>query len=652
MAHTLANVLRAEIDFGQLPAATPPSIRELLRRCLDRDVRNRLRDIGEARITLENPRRADPEPAPSASRTGWLLPTVAVLLLVALGLGYVAYRRATGESSVLRMSVLPPEKAIADLVAVSPDGRRIVFVATQEGRSELWVRELDSPSVRPLEGTENATYPFFSSDSGSIAFFQGGKLKRMAAAGGPVLTLCDAVNGRGGSWSQNGVIVFSPSIGTGIFRVAASGGEATPVTEVNPASGENAHRMPWFLPDGHHFLYTARNNDPERSAINIADLDSKERRNILAASSNAIYSPPGHLLFLRGAALMAQPFDASSAHLKGEPLPIVEQVRFDALNLTGRFSVSRNGVLAYLSGSMTSGFPGGPAGRVQLTWFDRSGRVTGTVGEPGVITWPSISPDGRAVAFDRVDQNGHSDIWLYDQARRTESRFTLDSPSSAYPIWSPNGSHIAYSSTRVALPSVVAQKPVSGAGASEILDSSTTPARPTDWSRDGRYVVAQVLDPRRNSDVWVLPQFGDRKAFPYLHADYNEQFGKLSPGGKWLAYTSNETKRDEVYVQTFPSPEGKWQVSTNGGTRPVWSRNGKELFFIDPGRRVMAVEVRGGAKFEAGVPKTLFATRFAVGGSTWFDVSDDGRFLIPNEAEEAGTSPISVVINWSASLKR
>jgi serine/threonine protein kinase/Tol biopolymer transport system component len=651
VSHTLADVLRAEIDFSKLPAETPLAVRELLRRCLDRNVKDRLRDIGEARIILQNTQPAEPAAAPAVapSRNGRLWPAIASLLLLAtVALGYLAYRHVNEEPRLLRLSVLPPEYSGADMPAISPDGRRIVFIATQEGQSGLWVRELESLSARYLEGTGRASLPFWSPDSRAIAFFQSGKLKKIDAAGGPALTLCDAPLGRGGSWGKEGVIVFVPGIGTGIFRVPAVGGPATPVTSVDRASGENAHRMPLFLPDGRHFLYTARNNDAEKHTIYLADLNSKDRRRVLTAASNAQYSPPGFLLFMRGQTLMAQAFPASTAQVEGEPVPLASQVRFDSLNLAGRFSVSQSGVLLYLSGPV--GYGG--AVEAQLTWFDRSGTVTGRIGQPAIVQSPSISPDGRTVAFARTDQTGHADIWLYDMARGTESRFTFESTSSQMPVWSPDGSHIAYTSIRPGVPLVVVKKPVGGTGETETVESLN--AQATDWSRDGRYIMAQVVAPKTNVDIWVLPQFGDRKPFPYIHTDFAERMARLSPNGRWLAYQSDETTRDEIYVQTFPTPGGKWQVSTNGGTQPVWSRDGKQLFFLDLERKMTAVEIGSGERFQAGVPKTLFPTRFVGSGlASWFDVSKDGRFLIPNQVGEAAAGvPINVVINWTAGLKK
>ena len=652
ISHTLAHVLTAPVDFSALPAEIPAAIRELLRRCLDRNVRNRLRDIGEARVALQNPKRVETAVAPVARRsTGLWAIVAAILLLATLALGYVAFRHVTEQTPVLRLSVLPPEKATADMEAVSPDGLRLAFVGTLDGKNQLWVRELDSLASRQLSGTEGATYPFWSPDSRAIAFFQAGRLKRIDAAGGPALTLSDASNGRGGSWNQDGVILFAPGVGTGIFRVAATGGNAIPVTELDLASGENAHRSPAFLPDGRHFLYTARNNEAEKNAVYVADLKSKERRTILAASSNAVYALPGFLLFVRERTLMAQPFDAAGAQTKGEAVPVADLIRYDGLNLVGRFSVSHNGVLTYTSSATAIGPSGLAWGSVQLTWFDRTGNVVGTIGTPGISTIPAISPDGHTVAFDRVEaQSGSMNIWLHDLARGTESRFTFNAPLNQIPVWSPDGTHIAFSSALSGKPLALVQRAIGGTAQDEILDSERS-LRPSDWSRDGRYIIGAVMDPKTKLDIWVLPLFGDRKAFPYLNMEYNESWAKLSPNGQWLAYTSDETKRSEVYVQSFPHPGRKSQISTDGGIRPVWSRDGKQLFFIGPGRKMMAVDVNAGASFEAGVPKPLFDSRLGAGNAT-FDVSKDGRFLIPARVEEAGSEPITVVINWTAGLKK
>jgi Tol biopolymer transport system component/predicted Ser/Thr protein kinase len=666
VSHTLADVLRAPIDFGKLPQDSPEAIRDLLRRCLDRDVKNRLRDIGEARVAiaryLANPsagEAAAPRSAATVSHT-WKYAAEA-LTVAALAPGFVAYRHATEETPVLKVTVLQPEKAEFNrnsLMAVSPDGRHLAFIATLDGKDSLWVRDLDSLAARSLTGTDGASDPYWSPDSRSIAFFAGGKLKRMGFAGGPALTLCDANSPRGGSWGNKDVIVFAPDQGShGIYRVPAAGGAAAPVTVPDRELGEATHRFPSFLPDGRRVLYSAVNQVREKTAVYVADLEAKDnsrnRQPVVTGFTRALYAAPGYRLFLRETTLMAQPFDAAKGQATGEAVPLAEQVDTSLLVPTrGEFSSSQNGVLAYTSG--------GTAGNAQLTWFDRSGKAKGTVGPPGPVRWVAISPDGNAAAFDRLDpQTRVTDIWLHDLARGADFRFTFDSKSSYMPVWSPDGSQIAFASNRDGTANLY-QKATGGVAHDEALDKSYRGKRPTDWSRDGRYIIEELEFGKTGYDIWVVPvnhgNSGGRKPFPYLQTDFNESFAKLSPNGQFLAYQSDETKRYEIYVQTFPTPGSKWQVSTNGGTHPVWSRDGKELFFI-ANQQMMAVAISGGSQkpgeqFAAGIPKPLFNTRFVPDANSWFDVSKDGRFLIPIPVESAGNAPMTVVINWPAALKK
>jgi serine/threonine protein kinase len=633
-AEILASVMKDEPSLDPLP----PAARSIVDRCLRKDPRKRWQAIGDVRLALEEPPDAPAGDLRSSSKLPWIL--VAFATVAVAMLGFVSFRHFTEEKRILKLSVLPPEKATfstGSLLAVSPDGRRLAFVANDL----LWVRDLDSLSARPLPGTEGAAEPFWSPDSRFIAFFADGRLKKTGMAGSPVLTLCDAPLGRGGSWSKDDVIVFAPNDGGGLSRVAAAGGIVTQATELDQALSEASHRLPWFLPDGRHFLYTAWST-PEKTAVYLAELDSKTRRRIVVAVSNAVYSPPGYLLFLRERTLMAQPFDAGKAEITGDPVPVADQIDHSSyIGTQGQFSLSQNGVLAYTSG----------IGQIQqLTWFNRYGKVVGTVGTPGTLGKSMISPAGNAVVVDRVDlQTGLKGLWEYDLARGTASRLTFNSKADDIsPIWSPDGSHIAFSSSRDGGWDLF-QKAISGPD--EILDKAPHTKHALDWSNDGRYIIEEVRDPKTSkteSDIWVLPLFGDRKPFPFLHAEFNETGGRLSPNGRWLAYFSDETKSDEVYVQTFPIPGGKWQVSTNGGAIPVWSRDGKELFFIGADQRMMVVEVNDGAKFEASVPKPLFQVP---GGYSWFDVSKDLRFLIPTPVEQSARLPITVVINWTAGLK-
>jgi eukaryotic-like serine/threonine-protein kinase len=663
ISHTLADVLRGEIELKKLPSATPLSIRELMRRCLDRRLKSRLRDIGEARVAIEE-YLADPK-AGSAEGTGttgshptrrailpWMV--AAGLALIALALGFVSFRHVTEEARVSKFLVLPPEKAMFHptyLPAVSPDGRRLAFTAWADGKFSIWVRDLDAVAARLLLGTEGGYSPFWSPDSRFIGFFANGKLKKIDVAGGPAVSVCDVVGGRIGSWSTNDVIVFPPRSNSPLVRVPAAGGTPTPVTQLDLAFSERDHHFPWFLPDGRHFLYTAESSDPEKIAVYVADVDAngdlKARRRVLVASSNVVYVSPGYLLFMREGTLMSQPFDAGKAQTTGDPVPIAEQVDYITSNSQGQFSSSQNGVLAYISASTSP--------NAQLTWFDRSGRAAGTVGTPGNVLSPAISPDGATVAFYRYDpQKNVSDIWLYDVKRGTESRFTFNSRNSNSPVWSPDGSRIAFASNRDGDGSQyhLYLRGVTGAAQDEDLGKAAgTFTAAKDWSHDGRYIVEFVFDPKTKGDIWVLPLFGDRKPFPYLQTDFEERGSKLSPNGQWLAYSSDETKRSEIYVQTFPTQGSKWQVSANGGSTPVWSRDGKELFFIGGDQRLMAVAVKGGAKFEAGVPKPLFDASLAA-AALGFDVSKDGRFLMSVHTKQAASVPMTVVLNWAAGLKR
>jgi Tol biopolymer transport system component/predicted Ser/Thr protein kinase len=657
----LAQVVTKTPDYSSVP----PRAKKLLERCLNRDPRERLRDIGEARFLLQEEPVMAPGigTAPSPSRFGhgaagaiWPAAT-AVAALAALGLGYVAYKHYTEEPPLLKMALPVPEKTqlanAGAIPAISPDGRHVAFAANVDGRIGLWLRDLDASSARELPGTVNAGYPFWSPDSRWVGFFADGRLKKIDVTGGPALVLCDVAQGRGGTWNQEDVIVYGTT--TGLFRVPAAGGTPARLSELDHAASETTHRAPWFLPDGRHFLYTVRAaGDPQKTRIYVESVDakpgSKTGREVLAADSNAVYVPSihrkpaggGYLIFVRDHTAMAQPFDAANAKTTGDAAAIAEQVDTMPSNSQGQFSASQNGILVYTSGATA-------AGNMQITWFDRSGKQVGTVGTPSQILWATLSPDGSTVAADLQDSTGGRDIWLHDLARGTESRFTFGPALNDYPLWSADGSKIVFYSVRDGNGNPY-EKAASGVGQEEVLDKDPRNNRVDDWSRDGRYLIEEVIDSKTASDIWVIPTFGDKKPFAYLNSGFNEENAKLSPNGQFLAYSSDETKRDEVYVQTFPEHGGKWQVSTGGGSFPMWSRDGRELYFIGADRKMMAVAVSGsGNKFEAGVPKALFEVRAA----DQFDVSKDGRFLlkVPRDAAAANV-PITVVVNWEAGVRR
>jgi eukaryotic-like serine/threonine-protein kinase len=668
-ARKLASVLRDEPPPLENQALDAPQwLLRVIRLCLRKIPDERYQNITDVKFALvELKEDLEPGEAPTASspvsrrrvvfgaaraaggaaaaRRPWGWITASVL---AVALTLVLYFRPADEVRVFRLSVVPPKdgsfNVFTSVPLISPNGRQVAIVATTGGKDAIWLRGLDSLTGRWLAGTDGASYPFWSPDSRALGFFSGGKLKKVELAGDLAVTLCDAPGTAGGSWSQAGVIIFARRYLAPIMRIPEGGGTPQPVTRQNEG-GLSGQRFPWFLPDGRHFLYLNLDTEPEKSGIYVAALDSNESRRLLPDVANAVYAQPGYLLYLRGSTLMAQPFDVDQTRISGQAVAIAEKIDRQTDTLHGAFSTSVNGVLLYSEGSGT--------GSTQLTWFDSSGRPNGTAGPPASVQWPAISPDGKAVVVDQQDPGtGSQELWLHDLARAVPSRFTFNSMLSRYAVWSPDGSHIAFVSNRDGFFKIY-QKAVSGSSPEELLHT-TPPAWPDDWSHDGRYLILEVpAGPINGSrDLWVLPLGGDRKAFPYLQTKANERWGRLSPDGRWLAYSSDESSRVEVYVTTFPNPGGKWQVSTAGGDVPAWGRDGKSLFFLGPDRKMMAAEVKEGERFEASAPKPLFDTHIAPGPQVRFDVGPDGRFLIPVQHEPIAAAPLTVVVNWAAGLKK
>jgi Tol biopolymer transport system component len=439
------------------------------------------------------------------------------------------------------------------------------------------------------------------------------------------------------------VIVFSASAFSPLSTVAAAGGETKALTSLDVSRQESNHRWPFFLPDGRHFLYSVQGSRPENSGIFLQGLDSKDRTRLLGDISNATYVD-GYLLFARSGTLMAQHFDAGKLQLGGEPLPIAEGVGVSAAFNHAEYSVSESGLLVY--GSTGIGF------QSQLTWFDRAGRRLTTLGEQsnGQLRL-RLSPDETQLALDRIDNpTGTWDVWIIDLARGIPSRFTFDPGYDWYPVWSPDGARIAFTSNRTGNYDLYV-KASSGAGREELLLKTEHAKFPTDWSPDGRFLLYDQVDPKTTSDIWVL-EFPDKKPALFFHTEFNERDASFSPDGKWIAYTSDESVKEEIYVQPFPASGGKRQISKGGGSRARWRRDGKELFYLAPDGKIMAVAVTTGATLQVGVPQPLFETHMSSLFARFAVTANGQRFLISVPVSEAVATPVTVVINWTAGIKR
>jgi Tol biopolymer transport system component len=534
--------------------------------------------------------------------------------------------------------------------AVSPDGRLIAFSAQgADGIVSLYVRAIDGVAPRLLPGTEGGAMPFWSPDSRNIGFYADGQLKRIPAAGGPALTLCDVgVVGRGGAWNSDGVIIFAPSPSGPLHKVTDGGGQPTPVTHVDTTKGETSHRWPQFLPDGKHFLFFTRyggvGTTNENNGIQIGSLDGSPPTLLLRTQANAAYAT-GYLLFLRDTTLMAQPFDPDRLTLSGDAMPVAEQVQKEVASAVGVFAASDTGVLIYQTGGEVIGS--------SLFWRDRTGKQTSVLGDRAGYMDLRLSPDHQKVAVSMLDPRvGPPDIWIYDVARGLRSRFTFDPAADRWPVWSPDGTRVAFSSNRTGLFKLYVRS-YAGSGTEEPVLESDRDQILDDWSPDGRYLLYETRgDPKTRTDVWAVPLIGDRKSFPVLQTAYREVEAMFSPDGHWVAYNSDESGRSEVYVTSFPGPGRRWQVSATGGVQPRWSRTGKEIFFDGPGERLMAAAVSAqGDTFDVGRIEPLFEVRSQRPGNV-FDVTPDGqRFLVNTASESQSSAPMTLVVNWPAALR-
>jgi Tol biopolymer transport system component len=656
-----------------LQAAVPKSVDRIIATCLEKDPEDRWQSARDLLRELQWVATGSGESGPTSSGVktraisgrGWAILAAVAAVSVAAGIGIATLRRTAPRAEPLRFQVSPPEgttyatpagggTGLTPQVAISPDGKTLVFVANGPNGYQLWLRPLDAIEARPLASTDGSAFPFWSPDSRYVAFFADGKLKKVSAAGGPALVLCDAPSARGGSWNRDNVIIFTPNTTGALQRVSSAGGIPGNASALDTEYGETSHRFPSFLPDGRHFLYTGTIGTccpPSKPArVKIGVLDSLDATPLMQAESMATYAR-GHLLFNREGTLMAQPFDASARVLSGEPFPVAEAVSSEGSRYAS-FSVVENGVLVYARGSVRP--------LTRLAWFDRTGRQLATVGASALYYSVGLSPDERKAAVSLgAGAPLNRDIWIVDIATGVPTRLTFDANDDISPIWSPDSQRVVFAGNRSGTPTLL-QKSVSGSGNEEVLFKAELLAggmTPTDWSADGSHILyTRGQGVTGTADIWMLPLLGGRKPSASLATNASEVDARFSPDGKWIAYSSTESGQPEVYVQPFPATGAKFQVSQRGGARPAWRGDGQELFFLSlPGDvRLMAAPVETAQTFHAGAPVPLFSvSTIGTAGNSQYGVSRDGkRFLVNTLPQQTTVAPLTVVVNWLSGVPR
>jgi len=659
----LTGILEKDPDpVSRIAPASPAALDHVVKTCLEKNPEERFQTAQDVKLELKwiagggaAPAEAAPVVVTSSSRLGWIVAGVALLAALALAGAY--FRATSRPETVVRSSIVPPPgTSFVTMVpssgpaVISPDGSRLAFIARDEkGRILLYLRSLTGLSAQPLLGTDDAMYPFWSPDGREIGFFAQGKVKKVSAAAGPVQIVCDAINGRGGAWNKDGVIVFAPSATSSLLRVPAAGGTPEPASRVESARGDNSHRWPRFLPDSQHFLFWARNaGGIQDQSLFLGTLGSLQAKVILKGVTTATYAS-GYLLFMRDQTLLAQPFDTSRLELTGEAASIAERVATNAATAVPEFSASETGILIYQMG--------GASGAWDLLWFARDGKPGGAVAQMERYYYPTLSPDDSRLAVSLFNGlQGTADIWIFDLKRGTKSRLTFGPGTQTSAVWSLDGKTVYYASNRGT--NHIYAKSADGSGSERaILESPDASEMPYSISPDGRYLVHTrrlLNDPRNNLDIWALPLSGNDKPFPIVQTAFDDVGPAVSPKGQWMAYQNNESGRMEIYLTPFPGGGARWQVSTSGGVDAQWRRDGKELFFLDPADNLMAVDVdtSSGAP-RLGAPHVLFqALGIQRQVGSFVATADGKRFLINSANEKNGGEPLTLVINWQADLKK
>ncbi|MEO5616277.1 MAG: protein kinase [Candidatus Eisenbacteria bacterium] len=654
----VARILEREPNWNALPARVPPRVRELLKRCLTKDPKQRLRDIGDARLELEqvlalgvSGSQAAVEPGAGERARGglpWWSLAAAALVAVAATLLLQPKRHQGSAPTARRFEISAPEpmNLIPDPVesAISPDGRALAMViADSAGTTRLWVRPIDSFKGRELPGTNNVTQPFWSPDNRSLAFFAGSKLKKITVAGGDPEVLADIRTPRGGTWSKTGVILFAPTSNGPLFLIAADGGEPKAVTQLDSTRNETAHRAPHFLPDGRHYLFTALGAAGGRKSIQLGALGESKRTEILTAESGVTYAPPGYLLFTRKGVLSAQRFDAGSFKLSGEPVSLGDSPPPTSTSGAAVVSAANDGTLAYCYLPL-------PVNR--LAWFDPDGREVQQIPmPPSAYLYFSLSPDDRSALVIRGVSNTQGELLVVDLERGTANRLSGESEDPEGCEWSPDGRRVAYLVGNGGPQSIIVV-PADGSAQGETVLSAGSDFRSLGgWTPDGKSLVFERLDPKTNFDLWVLPLEGDRQPRPYLRSSANERFAHVSPDGRWIAYNSDASGRNEGYVQSFPTPGARYQVTTDGTGVWGWKADGRSLGLIPPDNIVMrAVDLLPGAEFRVGPPRRIF--KCPADPQYWGPSRDWTRLLVIVPAGKPAKPAIRIVLDWTAMLAR
>ena len=654
--HSQASLIGAILKDEPAPMSTiqpltPQPLDRVIRKCLAKDPSERWQCVRDIAIQLQW--LADPNAAAAATvqrSPDWIGRGVSALLgavgVAALMFLMVRVGRVQPETPSIRLTMTAPDDVSGDSGAVlSPDGRRIAVNGVSAGKRMLWVRSLDGLKADPIGGTEGVTtgsIPFWSADSRAVGFFAQGKLKTVEPGGAPPQALCDAGAARGGTWNSHGTIVFAPNSNGALYRVSAAGGVPVPATTLDTSRNERSHRWPQFLPDGNHFLFLARSATAEQTGIYVGQLDSPRVVWIGPSESNAQFALPNVLLFWRAGTLMAQHFDASALRLTEAPVAIAQQVAFFGVSSRAYFSVSQTGMLAYrhAGNSLT-----------QLTWVGRDGAVAGTFGSPAQYSSITLSPDQTKAALTLNDGAGGSNIWIAELARGVTSRLTFGRGRELFPLWSPDGARVVFALQRPDFTGQLYKKESNGAGSAEPLLIGDDAAKfPSDWSRDGKILYHSFV-PNTLSDIWTAPSNGGTPT-PLVQTPFTESSGRLSPDGRWLAYSSDESDQFQVYVQSYPPGRGKWRISTSGGRLPEWSRDGRELYFVDAEGRLVAAPVSGESSLDAGVPTVLFDLQAPhdeyPDPMPYAAIAGGRRFLVNRLIDREALTSLVVVLNWQA----